>query len=57
MERLEDDVCSFGFILLESLIGPSVSAGRDKFLLDELVGAETLELKQDISATCTNSSH
>jgi hypothetical protein len=42
MSRLEDDVCSFGFILLESLVGPSVSSRRDKLALDELVGAETL---------------
>ena len=42
MERLEDDVSSFGFILLESLVGPSVSARRDKLVPDELVGAETL---------------
>ncbi|KAA8540698.1 hypothetical protein F0562_024383 [Nyssa sinensis] len=37
MKCLEDDVYSFGFILLESLVGPSVSARRDAFLLNEMV--------------------
>ncbi|KAK2978180.1 hypothetical protein RJ640_030353 [Escallonia rubra] len=35
MKSLEDDVFSFGFILLESLAGPSVSARKDAFLLSE----------------------
>lgn len=42
MARLEDDVYGFGFILLESLVGPSVSGRKDKLLLDELVCTETL---------------
>ncbi|KAJ6760890.1 hypothetical protein OIU79_025686 [Salix purpurea] len=61
MERLEDDVCSFGFILLESLIGPSVSAGRDKFLLDELASCSSQEGRQKllnpiVLATCSQES-
>ncbi|KAF7838191.1 putative inactive leucine-rich repeat receptor-like protein kinase [Senna tora] len=34
MKRLEDDVHSFGFILLEALVGPSVSAKREAILLN-----------------------
>ncbi|XP_059641286.1 uncharacterized protein LOC132283363 [Cornus florida] len=36
MKCLEDDVYSFGFILLESLMGPSVSARREAILLNEM---------------------
>ncbi|KDP30941.1 hypothetical protein JCGZ_11317 [Jatropha curcas] len=36
MAILEDDVYSFGFILLDSLVGPSVSGRRNNLLLDEL---------------------
>lgn len=61
MERLEDDVCSFGFILLESLVGPSVSARRDKFLLDELASCSSQEGRQKllnpiVLATCSQES-
>lgn len=35
MTNLEDDVYSFGFILLEALVGPSVAARREAFLLHE----------------------
>ncbi|XP_065873377.1 probable inactive leucine-rich repeat receptor-like protein kinase At3g03770 [Euphorbia lathyris] len=41
MEILEDDVYSFGFILLESLVVSSVSVRRDRLLLDELVSCNT----------------
>lgn len=37
MKSLDDDICSFGFILLESLIGPSVLARKESFLLNEMV--------------------
>lgn len=37
MTNLEDDVYSFGFILLEALVGPSVAARREAFLLHEKV--------------------
>lgn len=37
MIKLEDDVFSFGFMILESLVGPSVSARKGAFLTDELV--------------------
>ncbi|KAF2321571.1 hypothetical protein GH714_000446 [Hevea brasiliensis] len=41
MARLEDDVYSFGFILLESLVGPSASGGTDKLLLHELASCNS----------------
>lgn len=36
-KNLEDDIYSFGFILLESLIGPSLRARKESFLLNEMV--------------------
>lgn len=36
-KNLEDDIYSFGFILLESLIGPSVRDREESFLLNEMV--------------------
>ncbi|KAL1347264.1 probable inactive leucine-rich repeat receptor-like protein kinase At3g03770 isoform X3 [Arachis hypogaea] len=35
MKRLEDDVYSFGFIILEALVGPSLSAKREALMLHE----------------------
>ncbi|KAL0415695.1 UNVERIFIED_CONTAM: putative inactive leucine-rich repeat receptor-like protein kinase [Sesamum latifolium] len=37
MKSLEDDIYSFGFILVETLIGPSVHARKESFLLNEMV--------------------
>ncbi|KAL0342330.1 UNVERIFIED_CONTAM: putative inactive leucine-rich repeat receptor-like protein kinase [Sesamum calycinum] len=37
MKSLEDDIYSFGFILVESLIGPSVHERKESFLLNEMV--------------------
>ncbi|CAA2954019.1 probable inactive leucine-rich repeat receptor kinase At3g03770 [Olea europaea subsp. europaea] len=34
--KLEDDVYNFGFILLESLVGPIASGKREAFLLNEM---------------------
>jgi hypothetical protein len=42
MTKLEDDIYSFGFILLEALAGPSIHAGREAFLLNEMVCTEIL---------------
>lgn len=42
MTKLEDDVYSFGFILLEALVGPSIHARREAFLLNEMVCTEIL---------------
>ncbi|KAG5251102.1 inactive leucine-rich repeat receptor protein [Salix suchowensis] len=41
-----DDVSSFGFILLESLVGPSVSARRDKLVPNELASCNSQEGRQ-----------
>lgn len=35
--KLEDDVYNFGFILLESLVGPIVTGKGEAFLLNEMV--------------------
>lgn len=43
--NLDDDVYSFGFILLESLIGPIVSGKGESFLLNEMVCYIFLNLK------------
>lgn len=37
MTKKEDDVYNFGFILLESLVGPSVSGKGEAFLMNEMV--------------------
>lgn len=37
MNKLEDDVYNFGFILLESLVGPIVRGKEEAFLLNEMV--------------------
>lgn len=37
MKNLEDDVYSFGFILLESLVGPSAISRKEEFLMNEMV--------------------
>lgn len=44
MTSLEDDAYSFGFILLEALVGPSLAASREIFLLKEMVCAEMYTL-------------
>ncbi|XP_071731747.1 probable inactive leucine-rich repeat receptor-like protein kinase At3g03770 [Rutidosis leptorrhynchoides] len=41
MKNLEDDVYSFGFILLESLVGPSAASRKDEFLMNEMASFET----------------
>ena len=40
-EKLEDDVCSFGFILLEVLMGPKLHDKGDPFILKDLVCCAT----------------
>lgn len=37
MKNLEDDVYNFGFILLESLVGPSAASRKEEFLVNEMV--------------------
>lgn len=41
MARLEDDVYSFGLILLETMIGSSLAAKKEGTLRDELVCLST----------------
>lgn len=38
MMNLKDDVYSFGFILLEALVAPSVSTRKGPSILKEMVG-------------------
>jgi hypothetical protein len=37
MKKLEDDIYSFGFILLEALVGPSTSAKKEATVLNAMV--------------------
>ncbi|XP_076901968.1 putative inactive leucine-rich repeat receptor-like protein kinase At3g03770 [Bidens hawaiensis] len=41
MKNLEDDVYSFGLILLESLVGPSVASRKDEFLMNQMASFRT----------------
>ncbi|RID43905.1 hypothetical protein BRARA_I00739 [Brassica rapa] len=61
MSRLEDDVYSFGLILLQAIVGPSVSAREEAFLRDELASLESEEgrrrmVNPTVQATCRNGS-
>lgn len=46
--KLDDDVYSFGFILLESLIGPIVSGKGESFLLNEMASFGSLDGRKRI---------
>ncbi|KAJ8747966.1 hypothetical protein K2173_007853 [Erythroxylum novogranatense] len=48
MNALDDDVYSFGFILLESIAGPMMATKRDKLLLDELASCNTPESRRKL---------
>ncbi|KAJ9140188.1 hypothetical protein P3X46_030864 [Hevea brasiliensis] len=61
MTRVEDDVYSFGFILLESLVGPSVSGRKDKLLLNALASCNSPDshrklINPIVLATCSQES-
>ncbi|XWS47826.1 hypothetical protein CRYUN_Cryun13aG0018400 [Craigia yunnanensis] len=61
MTRLEDDVYSFGFILLESMVGPSVAAKKEATLRDELASLSNQDgrpriMNPVVSATCSQES-
>lgn len=61
MTKLEDDVYSFGLILLESLVGPSVSARREAFLQNEMASFGSQDGRRRIVdptvlATCSQES-
>ncbi|KAJ1396234.1 Serine-threonine/tyrosine-protein kinase, catalytic domain [Sesbania bispinosa] len=55
MKRLEDDVYSFGFILLEALVGPSASAKREAIVLNEMDGWKEI-VDPIVQATCSKES-
>ncbi|XP_047316868.1 probable inactive leucine-rich repeat receptor-like protein kinase At3g03770 [Impatiens glandulifera] len=48
MKFLEDDIYSFGFILLESLVGPSVSGRREAFMSNEMASLGDLDNRKKI---------
>ncbi|TKY73623.1 inactive leucine-rich repeat receptor protein kinase [Spatholobus suberectus] len=61
MKRLEDDVYSFGFILLEALVGPSVSAKREAIVLNVMVSFNSQDdwkqiVDPVVQATCSKES-
>ncbi|KAJ0048095.1 hypothetical protein Pint_15702 [Pistacia integerrima] len=61
MIKLEDDVLSFGFMILESLVGPSVSARKGAFLRDELASLNSPDgrgriVNPVVLATCSQES-
>ncbi|XP_057459680.1 probable inactive leucine-rich repeat receptor-like protein kinase At3g03770 [Actinidia eriantha] len=49
MKSLEDDIYSFGFILLESLVGPMISSRREAFLQNEMVSFDSQEGRRRIA--------
>ncbi|KAL2347013.1 hypothetical protein Fmac_001013 [Flemingia macrophylla] len=61
MKSLEDDVYSFGFILLEALVGPSVSPKREAIVLNLMASFNTEEgwrqtVDPVVQATCSKES-
>ncbi|XWS37130.1 hypothetical protein CRYUN_Cryun19dG0017000 [Craigia yunnanensis] len=61
MIRLEDDVYSFGLILLESMVGPSIAAKEEATLRDELASLSNQDgrsriMNPAVSATCSQES-
>ncbi|XP_059669996.1 probable inactive leucine-rich repeat receptor-like protein kinase At3g03770 isoform X2 [Cornus florida] len=48
MTKLADDVYNFGFVLLESLVGPSVSGKGEAFLLNEMTSFGSQDGRQRI---------
>jgi hypothetical protein len=45
MKKLEDDIYSFGFILLEALVGPSTSAKKEATVLNAMVCIKHVYIK------------
>ncbi|KAL5543948.1 hypothetical protein UlMin_007732 [Ulmus minor] len=61
MKSLEDDAYSFGFIILEALVGPSQSARREAFLTKEMASLQRKEgqkrvIEPIVLATCSQES-
>lgn len=48
MKNLDDDVYSFGYIILESIVGPSVSAKKESFMLNDMVSLESHEGQRQV---------
>ncbi|XP_073019099.1 probable inactive leucine-rich repeat receptor-like protein kinase At3g03770 [Primulina eburnea] len=46
--KLEDDVYSFGFIMLESLVGPVVSEKGEEFLVNEMASFSSQDYRRKI---------
>ncbi|KAL3631685.1 hypothetical protein CASFOL_024669 [Castilleja foliolosa] len=60
-KSLEDDIYSFGFILLESLVGPLVLARKESFLLNEMVSLSNQDgqrriVDPNVLASCSQES-
>ncbi|KAL8118466.1 hypothetical protein AgCh_016115 [Apium graveolens] len=61
MKNLDDDVYSFGYIILESIVGASVSAKKESFMLNDMVSLESHEgqrqvVDPNVLATCSQES-
>lgn len=61
MKNLDDDVYSFGYIILESIVGPSVSERKESFMLNDMVSLESHEgqrqvVNPNVLATCSQES-
>ncbi|KAF5460036.1 hypothetical protein F2P56_019935 [Juglans regia] len=61
MKKLEDDVYTLGFILLEAVVGSSVCARRESFLLNEMASLNSQDGQKRIidpivQATCSQES-
>lgn len=61
MKSLEDDVYSFGFILLESIVGPTIAARREAFLINQMASFGSPDGQRRIAdpfvlATCSQES-
>lgn len=54
---LEDDVYSFGFILLEALVGPSLSAKREANVLNVMVRTKDVRVTLYLPITRHNEMH
>lgn len=61
MKSLEDDAYSFGYILLEAVVGASISARREAFLLQDMATLNSQEGRKQlvepiVLATCSQQS-
>jgi len=56
MKNLEDDIYSFGFIMLDSLVKPPLTLKKNEFLLKDLVSPFPLTSVADYSVDRSNNS-